>query len=578
VGPRGRRRRQPRRRRHPRRHLDHPHQPRQRPPHRRLRRRRPRPLRRLVTGAVYGLTPYDTDWSVYNRNGIAAIDLGFGEDKAHYHTPLDNLANLDPASVQHLGDTALALVRRLADADLPTPPPADFAEHHKSRPRPWLGERVFVDALGLALISWPALATPILAVLAVLLLSLATWRMRPVPRGRNLALAALALPLLLVAPAVLASGLGWLLAELLGAEHPGHVEPLLPRLALWTGTLAVSGLLAARLVGRLGPAHLALAIWWSLALICLGTSLAVPSAAVGVLPPVLLAAILFAALPQRPALVVLLALPLPGLLWLQAAVRLEAMFGLGIAGTAVIALLSALVAPLWPARPRLPLILLPVTLVAAALTLTRPPYSDERPRRLTLVHHHDVDEGTARWLVDADLPLPPALAIRANFASEPVPAFAWTPDDEPSWTAPAEPIQGEPPPILSQEPDAPAHRGLWGRYLKLRLRSPRGARSAALVIPDSADVRSLTISGATVPLYPEHRRKWYRDVRHHPLVDLPPEGVVIELMVRSHDPIRFTVLDSVDGLTDAHLAESRPSWAVPSHGGDRSVVSVSYTF
>ncbi len=535
----------------------------------------PDPYGASITGAVYGLTPYDTDWSVYNRNGIASIDLGFGEDKAHYHTPLDNLANLDPASVQHLGDTALALVRRLADADLPTPPPADFAEHNKSRPRPWLGERVFVDALGLALLSWPALATPILAVLAVLLLAFATWRMRPVPKGRSLALAALALPLLLALPAALSGALAFLLAKLLGAEFPGHVEPLLPRLALWTGTLAVSGLLAARLVGRLGPAHLALAIWWSLALICLGTSIAVPSAAVGVLPPVLLAAHLFAALPQRPVLVVLLALPLPGLLWLQAAVRLEAMFGLGIAGTAVIALISALVAPLWPARPRLPLILLPITLVAAALTLTRPPYSDERPRRLNLVHHHDADTGTARWLVDADLPLPPDLAH--TFTSEPVPAFPWTPDDEPSWIAPAEPL-GDPPPILSQEPDAPAHKGLWGRYLKLRLRSPRGARSAALVIPDSADVRSLTISGTTVPLYPEHRRKWYRDVRHHPIVDLPGEGIVIELMVRSHDPISFTVLDSVEGLKDDHLARSRPSWAVPSHGGDRSITSASYTF
>ena len=535
----------------------------------------PTPYGASITGAVYGLTPYDTDWSVYNRNGITSIDLGFGEDKAHYHTPLDNLANLDPASVQHLGDTALALVRRLADTDLPTPPPADFAAHNKSRPRPWLGERVFVDALGLALISWPALATPILAVLALLLLSFATWRMRPVPRGRSLALASLALPLLLVVPAGLSAGLAWLLAWLLGAEFPGHVEPLFPRLALWTGTLALSGLLAARLVTRLGPAHLALAIWWALALICLATSIAVPSAAVGVLPPVLLAAILFAALPQRPVLAVLLALPLPGLLWLQAAVRLEAMFGLGIAGTAVIALISALIAPLWPARPRLPQILLPVTLVAAALTLTRPPYSDERPRRLNLVHHHDADTGIARWLVDADLPLPDSLA--PTFASEPVPAFPWTPDDEPSWTAPAEPLTALPP-NLSQEPDAPALAGLWGRYLKLRLRSPRGARSAALVIPDSADVRSLTISGITVPLYPEHRRKWYRDVRHHPIYDLPPEGVVIELMVRSHDPISFTVLDSVEGLADTHLSRSRPSWAVPSHGGDRTVISATYTF
>ncbi len=535
----------------------------------------PTPYGASVTGAVYSLTPYDTDWSVYNRNGITALDLGFGEDKAHYHTPLDRLANLDPASVQHLGDTALAVVRRLADADLPTPPPHDFAEQHKSRPRPWLGERVFLDALGLALISWPAVATPILAILTILILSLATWRMRPVLQDSRRLPAILALPLLLAVPAALAGGLGFLLAKLTGAEFPGHVDPLLPRVAIWTTTLAVSGLLATRLIARLGPARLALAIWWGLALLTLVLAFVVPSASVGFLPPVLLAAVCLAICPRNLPLALLLALPLPGLLWLQAAVRLEAMFGLGIAGAGVLALVSALVAPLWPARPRLPLTLVPVALVAAALTLTRPAYSDERPRRLSLVLHHDADTNTTRWLVDADLPLPHELAER--FDPEPSPAFPWTPDDEPSWTAPADPIS-EPPPILSREPDSPSHHGLWGRYLKLRLRSPRGARTAALIIPDSADVRSLTIAGTTLPLYPEHRRERYRDVRHHPIVDIPREGLVVELIVRSHDPISLTVIDAVDGLPANPLTQARPTWAIPSHGGDRSIISASYTF
>lgn len=541
----------------------------------------PTPYGASVTGAVYGLTPYDTDWSVYNRSGITSIDLGFGEDKAHYHTPLDRLANLDPASVQHLGDTALALVRRLGDADLPPPPPPDFADTHKSRPRPWLGERVFLDALGLALLSWPALATPALALLALALLAFATWRMRPVLEDthtrRPRLLAALAFLLLLALPAAAAALLAHLLAWLTAAEFPGHVDQLAPRISIWTCALAVSGLVATRLVPRLGPARLTLIIWWTLALLTLATSLAVPSASVGFLPPVLLAAVLLAALPQRPQLALLLALPLPALMWLQAAVRLEAMFGPGPAGAGVIALVFALLAPLWPARPRLPLLLLPVVLLAAALTLTSPAYTDDRPRRLTLVLHHDADIGAARWLVDADLPLPPDLAT--TFSPEPTPAFPWTPDDEPSWTAPA-PLLTDPPPILSREPGAPDLHGLWGRYLKLRLRSPRGARTAALIIPDSADVRWLAIDGVSLPLYPEHRRKWYRDVRHHPIVALPPEGVVLELAVRTRDPVTFTVLDAVDGLPASAepLLRARPSWAVPSHGGDRTVISASYPF
>ncbi|MFY0536990.1 M20/M25/M40 family metallo-hydrolase [Nannocystis pusilla] len=115
----------------------------------------PRPFGASVIGAVYGLTPYDTDFTVYKNAGWPALDFGFGEDKAHYHTPLDRLANLDPASVQHLGDTALAAVRALAGADLAALPERS---------------RVYVDALGAKLLHLRTLWIPGLAALALGLL------------------------------------------------------------------------------------------------------------------------------------------------------------------------------------------------------------------------------------------------------------------------------------------------------------------------------------------------------------------------------------------------------------------------
>ncbi len=540
----------------------------------------PRPYGASVIGAVYGLTPYDTDFSVYKKAEIPSIDLGFGEDKAHYHTRLDNLANLDPASLQHLGDTSLALVRRLADDDLRAP---------------HAGERVFIDALGLTLLAWPALLTPLLALLALALLSLATWRLRHVSKA-SLAhtsaaptpprwLTPLAFPLLLAAPALLGSGLAWLLATLTAAEVPGHAEARPARLAVWAATLAASGLVATFLLRRLGPVRLSLAVWWSLTILAAALALAAPAAAVGVLPPVLLTAALLAWSSRHvskdmshwtdtPAL--LLCLLLPALMWLQAGVRVEAIFGLGPIAVGVLALLFALLAPLWPARPRLLLLALTLaSLTGAALTLATPAFSEARPRRLSLTFHQDEDG--ARWLLDGELPLPPTLRAAGEFTS--TLAFPWTPSDEPSWIAPA-PTIAAPPPELRSEPNTPTISGPWGRYLRLRLSSPRGARSGALVIPDTADLRWLAIDGHTVPPYPEHRRAWYEDVRHHPIVALPPDGVLIELVLRNPDPVSFTVLDASDELPPAAapLLQARPPWAIPSHAGDRTLMSRSFAF
>ena len=83
-----------------------------------------------------------------------------------------------------------------------------------------------------------------------------------------------------------------------------------------------------------------------------------------------------------------------------------------------------------------------------------------------------------------------------------------------------------------------------------------------------------------MPAYPEHRRAWYRDVRHHPVVAVPPEGLVIELVVREQEPVELTVLDASEGLppAGAALMQARPAWAVPSHAGDRTVIGRRFSF
>ena len=116
----------------------------------------PRPVTTSVASAVYDLLPNDTDLTAFERAAVPGVNLAFAFGAVRYHTPRDDLAHLDPASLQHQGESALALVRALAAEDL---------ERGAARPRAWF------DVLSLGVVSWPwprevALAAALAALLA----------------------------------------------------------------------------------------------------------------------------------------------------------------------------------------------------------------------------------------------------------------------------------------------------------------------------------------------------------------------------------------------------------------------------
>lgn len=70
--------------------------------------------------SVYELLPNATDFTVFKRAGATGLNFAFLDDPHRYHTPGDNLENLDPRSVQHHGENAMAMVQALmttSDAD-----------------------------------------------------------------------------------------------------------------------------------------------------------------------------------------------------------------------------------------------------------------------------------------------------------------------------------------------------------------------------------------------------------------------------------------------------------------------------
>lgn len=67
---------------------------------------------------LYRLLPNNTDLEPLKQEGIAGLNFANIDGLDHYHTPLDNLQSVDPATMQHRGSYALALTRQFGNTDL----------------------------------------------------------------------------------------------------------------------------------------------------------------------------------------------------------------------------------------------------------------------------------------------------------------------------------------------------------------------------------------------------------------------------------------------------------------------------
>ena len=78
----------------------------------------PHPVTSSLSYEAYKLLPNDTDLTFFKLAGLAGLGFAYVNDVAYYHTQYDDVAHLDPRSLQQDGDYALALARRFGDIDL----------------------------------------------------------------------------------------------------------------------------------------------------------------------------------------------------------------------------------------------------------------------------------------------------------------------------------------------------------------------------------------------------------------------------------------------------------------------------
>lgn len=87
---------------------------------------------------VYRRLPNDTDFTVFRPEGVAGLNFAFIHGGVGYHTGQDNLERLNPRSLQHQGEIALALARRLGQVDFQAPRPAGDAVYFNPLGRRWV--------------------------------------------------------------------------------------------------------------------------------------------------------------------------------------------------------------------------------------------------------------------------------------------------------------------------------------------------------------------------------------------------------------------------------------------------------
>ncbi len=76
-----------------------------------------RPMSSSAYVEIYRLMPNGSDLTVFMENEMPGMNFAFLRNPKHYHTPFDNLKNLDHQSLQHHGDNALGMVLQLLEAD-----------------------------------------------------------------------------------------------------------------------------------------------------------------------------------------------------------------------------------------------------------------------------------------------------------------------------------------------------------------------------------------------------------------------------------------------------------------------------
>ena len=523
---------------------------------------------------IYKELPADTDMSVFKSVEKQGANFAYIGSAGQYHTPLDNLDNVNPNSVQHQGDNALALTRAFANADLSRLPER---------------ERIYFDFFGRRVIGWPASRALggafVVAFLMAGEIGLLFWRKRMT--SREFVSGLVAFLMALITTGALSVIVQWVLRFAGAVPVTWIAHPLALRLAFWLLALSVvvvHGIAFAKRAKFWGL-WCGVLTWWALAGLILAWL--VPGASYLAEVPVcvgLPVGIAIAAWPGESKLGQWFA----GILPMAAAATVgfpAAILIYSAVGTPILPILALAVAmiltPLIPlcvdlseaegmlavSIPGMPIL---ATLLAIFAAIVLPVYSAQIPEHVNMEFRQDADSGKAQWLVEPDSgKVPEPIAIAAQFHIARSGDIPWS--GRTVFLADAPAIDASAPTFTVLDSTLNGDK----RQFTALLRSERAAPAVTVFFPPDSNVESVRMEGVAVPPQPANLRARFNGWYVYSCPAAPGRGVELTFSLPEGKPVTVTVVDHSYGLPQegAFLVKARPLTAVPSGEGDMTVLS-----
>jgi hypothetical protein len=458
------------------------------------------PITNSLCYVIYKSLPNNTDFTVFKAASYQGFNLAFIGDVGHYHTPLDSWANASASTIQHQGDNATSALLALANSAGLHPPEKDS---------------VFFDVFARSIVVWPtAFVLPAALVALTLLLAEAVLLFRKgLLNGRQAAYGLIGTLANLMLGGLLSVGVLALLRVLRKVPPldglPWIAYPLAMHIGFSALALLSAGLIAAWLARGAGF----WGFWFGgavlVALLAVVSAAALPGASY-----VLLLAAMAAALAPLPCVRSLtqgrsvsqgaadFAVLVPGLVMFAAQLPLLLLLyaALGAVAwpicTVMLCLTACFLVPLLAnatrgARQFITLLAAATTFLGISVTVLLPMYSSSWPQRLNVEYWTDADSGRAHWWTQpASLHLPRDMASAAKF--DPVPRERYAGYPLTGFFAEAAQIQLAAPELTQISATPGASRGT--THFELLVRSVRGAPTAFVVFPESANVQEILVA------------------------------------------------------------------------------------
>jgi len=533
-----------------------------------------RPATSSIFYTVYQYIPNDTDFTVFKTADYQGLNFAFIGSEKLYHTPLDNSANVNLASLQHQGQNGLQGVVAVANADLANLPNQDA---------------VFFDVFGRWVIRWPARRTWVWALGAMVLLAAQIGWMFHRKRLAPEQLLWGAIGWLVTMAVTLALALVLLrLSDVAGATQVKWVAHPLPlEIAFWSLAVAVVVMNAIVFARRTGVWGLWAGVWAWWTLLAVVVAALAPGLSYVLLVPAGVAAL--ASLPatlrhittdRGLELSAILPLAAAAIVGFPPAILLYD--GLGNPALILIALVVAiLLTPLAPlcadlrgapglrglALPWIPVL---ATVLATFAAIVVPVFSAKSPERVNVDYWLDADSGAAQWIVQPESGrLPEPIRLADTFRRADHGAFPW--DARPAFVADAPHIDLAAPTFTILESSQDGGK----RNYRTLLRSERGAPFAAVFFPPDADIATVRVGSLPLAAESAGIRRYFNGWSSYSCPTMPMGGIEISFSVPVGKPIEVIAADQSYTLPDegAFLLHARPLTATPSQNGDVTIIS-----